>query len=150
MAKKRINASWLLLLALLIAVSFLLSVGHSQARYNNTISSSTLVRSQQGGVTSNCLVTSNDPAVTVLVGDLSLYNTTSVRFWLNSAGADATGVLRWGVSDPELAQYLKITMLSGADVIAGESEIDLLEDVNMDITMNITPRKKPGIRSMRN
>ena len=142
MAKKRINAYWLLLLVLIYTASVLLGVGESQARYTNTITGKTMVRSQTSGVTSNCLVTSADPALTVLAGKMSRISSTTIDFWLLSSGKGATGVLRWGVSDPELAPYVKITMQSGADVITPESEIELLEDVPMEFSMIITPTDK--------
>ena len=142
MARKRINACWLLLLVLMYTAGLLLGVGESQARYNNTVAASTLVQSRQIGVTSNCLVTSKDAPVTVLAGEMSLYSPMSLSFWLQSTGAEATGKLRWGVKDPESAKFVKVTMQSGSDMIEPEAEIDLLEDVRMDITMNITPTEK--------
>ena len=145
MAKNRINACWLLLLALLFTASLVLSVGQSEARYNNTVVTRTLVNAQDAGVTSNCLVTNRDPAVTVLAGELNLYSSTNVSFWLHSSGSNAVGTLRWGVvnskgeMDKELAQYVRVTMQSGADMVRQETDLELLEDVPMELTMIITP-----------
>jgi len=139
MAKKRINVYWLLLLVLMYTASILLAVGRTQARFNDSVSVTTLVGSQQVEVTSNCLVTAQDARVTVLGGRMSLITSKKLSFWLKSSGADAVGILRWGVQDPDHAQYLKITMQSGADVISPEAEIDLLEDVPMELTMTLTP-----------
>ena len=139
MAKKRINVYWLLLLVLMYCASILLSVGQTEARFNDAVSATTLVGSQQMEITSNCLVAAKDANVTVLGGRMNLITSTKLSFWLKSTGADAVGVLRWGVQNPDHAQYLKITMQSGADVISPEAEIDLLEDVPMELTMTLTP-----------
>lgn len=146
MAKKnRINACWLLLLTLLYTAAAVLSVGQSEARYNNTVISRTMVNAQNSGVTSNCLVSNRDPAVTVLAGELNLYSSTNVSFWLHSSASNATGTLRWGVvnsngeMDKELSQYVRVTMQSGADIVRQQTELELLEDVPMELTMIITP-----------
>ena len=100
MAKnKRIKACWLLLLTLLYTAGMVLAVAPSEARFNNTVVTRTMVDGQDAGVTSNCLVSNRDPAVTVLAGELNLYESTNVSFWLHSSGANATGTLRWDVVD---------------------------------------------------
>lgn len=139
MAKNRIKVCWLLLLVLMYTASFLMSIGESQARYLNTVTGSVLVETKAPGITSNCLVTEDQPPLTVLVGELSLYKPTTVSFWLHSSGADATGNLAWSVADKDHAQYLQVTMKSGPDVIEPNMEVGLLRDVYMDISMILTP-----------
>lgn len=139
MACNRIKVYWLLLLVLIFTASVLMSIGESQARYENTVLARTVVESGGTGVTSNCLVTENDAPLTILVGQIPLYNTTKVSFWLRSADAAASGKLAWSVSDEDHADYLNISMLSGNETIEPNAEIELLKDVYMDITMTLTP-----------
>lgn len=139
MARNRIKLYWLLLLVLMYTATLVLSVGETQARYETTVVHNTLVESQTAGITSNCLVSKNEAPLTVLVGELSMYRSTAVPFWLKSTGADAVGKLAWSVSNPDHVQYLKITMASGVDPIDSNMEIDLLKDAKMEITMNILP-----------
>jgi len=139
MTQNRIKVYWLLLLVFMYTASVLLAVGESQARYENTLVYNTFIESQDCGVSSNCMVTSSEPALTVLLGELSLMKSTTASFWLKSSGADATGKLAWSVSDPEHTQYLKVTMRSGMDTISQNTEIELLKDVYMDISMVLTP-----------
>lgn len=139
MASNRIKVYWLLLLVLLYMTSVVLSVGETQARYETTVVQTTVVQSQPKGITSNCLVSKNEVPLTVLVGELSMYRSTAVSFWLKSTGGNATGKLAWSVADPEHAQYLKITMASGMDSIDSNVEVDLLKDAKMEITMTLLP-----------
>lgn len=139
MASNRIKVYWLLLLVLLYTTTLILSVGETQARYETTVVQNTVVQSQPKGITSNCLVSKNEVPLTVLVGELSMYRSTAVSFWLKSTGENATGKLAWSVVDPDHAQYLKITMASGMDSIDSNMEVDLLKDAKMEITMTILP-----------
>lgn len=139
MAKNRIKVCWLLLLILMYTASFTMSVGQTQARYRNTATGSVMVESKELGITSDCLVTANQEPLTILVGEMSLYKPTTVSFWLHSSGADAVGNLAWSVADKDHAQYLQITMSSGPDNISPNMEVGLLQDVDMDITMTLTP-----------
>ncbi len=146
MKKNRVKIYWMLLLVLMYTASLVLSVGETQARYENTITKSMVLNSEtEVGITSNCLVSEKDSPVTVLLGELPIQRATTVSFWLHSAGANASGNLRWQVADGEdskgtsHAEYLDVTMHSGYDEIDPNTEIDLLEDVKLDLSMVLRP-----------
>lgn len=141
MAKNRIKLCWLLLLMLMYTTSILLSVAPAQARYNNTVTGHSLVEARPYGMSSDCMVSKGEPALTVLVGELPLVDnrSTEVSFWLKSSGADAAGKLAWSVQNPEHRQYLKIDMYAGPETIDPEMEIGLLKDVPMEFSMSLTP-----------
>lgn len=139
MAKNRIKLCWLLLLTLLFTANLLLSIGETQARYENSVTAGTLMKSSQYGLTSDCMVKRGDPSLTVLVGELSMEKSTEVSFWLKSHGADAAGKLAWSVSDPELAQYLRLGVKVGPLSVNPEEEIELMKDVPMAFTLVLTP-----------
>ena len=142
MTNNRIKLYWLLLSVLIFTASLLTTIGESQARYVNAVASTTVVESKLTGITSNCLVTEGDVPLTVLVGELPLYESTKVSFWLKSSGEDAEGKLAWSVSDPDHVQYLNVTMSSGPDRLDSGAEIKLLEDAKMDITMSLMPTER--------
>lgn len=146
MKKNRVKIYWLLLLVLIYGASMILSAGEAQARYENTITKSMVLHYEKApGITSNCLVSEEESPVTVLLGELSLQRATTVSFWLHSNGGTAAGNLLWEVVDEEdsnghsHAEYLDITMYSGYEEIDPNTEIDLLDDVTMDISMVIRP-----------
>lgn len=139
MAKNRIKLYWLFLLTLMYTACFVLSIGQAQARYENTVTAGTMVESSQYGLTSDCMVKKGDPSLTVLLGELSMQKTTEVSFWLKSHGAPAAGKLAWSVSDPELAQYLRLNMKVGPLSIDPDEEIELMKDIPMAFTLTMTP-----------
>ena len=146
MKKNRVKIYWLLLLVLIYGASMILSAGEAQARYENTITKSMVLNYETApGITSNCLVSEEESPVTVLLGELPLQRATTVSFWLHSNGGTAAGNLLWEVVDDEdsnghsHAEYLDITMYSGYEEIDPNTEIDLLDDVTMDISMVIRP-----------
>jgi len=143
MVNNRIKAFWLLLLMLMYTANLVMSIGQSYAYYENTVTASTLVEAGSVGMTSDCMVKKEEPAITVLAGELPLEEATeeslTVSFWLKSCGSDTTGKLAWSVSDPEHTKYLQITMKSGVYPIDPEMQVDLLKDVPLDISMTLTP-----------
>lgn len=101
MANCKRKACWLLLLTLLYTAAGVLSIGQTQARYETVLTRQTLVESQPSGVSSDYLVTRADAPMTVLVGELSMYNATKISFHLTASGEDAAGKLAWGLSETE-------------------------------------------------
>ena len=139
MAKKRISACWLLLLALLVAAGVLLSGGETQARYQDSDTAVAIMDTTGKGVTSNCLVTAQDAPRTVLLGELPLDGSVEVPFWLLSAGADTTENLSWGVSDALYAQYLNISVFAGYEALEPKTQLELLEDIKLDLMLCVEP-----------
>ena len=139
MAKKRISACWLLLLALLVAAGILLSTGETQARYQDSDTAVAIMNVSGQGVTSNCLVTEQDAPRTVLLGELDLNGSVEVPFWLLSPGTDATETLSWGVADELYAQYLNISVFAGYEALEPHTQLELLEDIKLDLTLCVEP-----------
>lgn len=139
MAKNRIKLCWLLLLMLMYTTSILLSITPAQARYENTVTGHSLVEARACGMSSDCMVSKGEPALTVLVGELPLLKPTTVSFWLKSSGSDAVGKLAWSVQNPDHMQYLQIGVQVGPERIDPEVEIELLKDVSMDFSLILTP-----------
>jgi len=142
MLKKRIKVCWSLLLAVLLAANMLLSIGVTQARYENTGTAVAIVKSPGAEVGSNCLVTDQDAPRTVLLGQMDLYGSTCVPFWLLASEADATEKLNWGVSDPQYTDYLNISVFAGFEELEANSELELLEDIRMDLLLCLKPTEK--------
>lgn len=138
MAKNRIKASWLLLPVLLCAAAVLLSVGVSQARYDHTATAYATVKASTGGVSSDCLITRQDPPCTVLLGRLEGEETCTVPFWLLSSGSNAAGALSFSVSDPYYGDYLDISVLMGEDALEAGAELALQQDVKTQLNLCIT------------
>ena len=139
MTNNRIKLYWLLLSVLIFTASVLTTIGESQARYVSTAAGTTVVEARKTGITSDCLVTAEDAPLTVLVGELPLDQSTKTSFWVKSAGEGTVGKLAWSVSEPEYAEFLAITMMSGPDVIDPSMEIELLQNVEMEFTMTLMP-----------
>lgn len=139
MAKYRKVACWLLLIVLLVASSLVMSVGVTQARYQNTSTVAAVLTPSGAGVSSNCLVTKQDAPRTVLLGQVDLNGSLNVPFWMLSSEADAKEKLNWGVSNAEYAQYLNISVFVGYEALKANSELELLEDVQMDLMLCLEP-----------
>lgn len=140
MAKNKIKLYWILLLMLLYTGSLVLGVGETQARYDSVAIGTAFLESQPVEIISDCLVGPEDPAVTVLLGEVN--QPIDVKFWLKSVGADAKGDLAWGILDAEEAEYLELTMYAydGRELTADEAEgVELVKDEKMELTLSIRP-----------
>lgn len=102
---KRIKTYWLLLLVLIYTATAVLSVGQTQARYENTASWDTVLGEAEEMVTSDLLQSVTGPNVTVLLGEMPR-KTYQIPITLTS-GADVEGELTWEVEQPG---YLTVEM----------------------------------------
>lgn len=139
MSKIHTKVCWLLLSVMISLMGMVMSVGQSEARYQDTVIWNTVVTSQSVGVISDYLIGNDEAPLTVLVGELPLQNQTMVSFGLKSLGEDAKGKLAWSVKEEGYAQYLDIFMRSGPENIALNTELELIADVQMDISMVLMP-----------
>ena len=139
MTRNRITLYWLLLSVLLFTGSLLSTVTESQARYVGTAASNTLLEYTSADITSDCLVTGQDAPMTVLVGQIPMDRSTPVTFWVKSSGDAASGKLAWAVKESEYAEYLNLSVMSGMDPVDSSMDIELLKDVEMAFTLNISP-----------
>ena len=143
MAGNKIKVYWIFLLVLLYTGGLMLSVGQTQARYDSTAVTTTILKQQATGIFSDCMVGENDPAVTVLLGELCKNEVIKASFWLESVGADAEGEIAWGVSDPEdqhYADYLNISLRAyDAFDLEQNEKIQLLSDEKMELMLTIEP-----------
>ena len=139
MKLNRVKPYWLLLLVLLMSISTVLSTGMAQARYINTVTTVAVIETPVKDITSNCLVTSEDPARTVLLGEMDTSETMMIPFWLLSSSSDATAELKWGVADPDHTEYLNIGVLVGNDLLVPGEEISLMEDIRLDLALYLVP-----------
>lgn len=141
MAKYKITACWLLLAIMLLVTGVAFSVGETQARYQDRDTAVTVVKGPDLDVSSNCLVTKQDPPRTVLLGEMDLYGSMAVPFWMLSSEADATQKLNWGVADPDYAEFLNISVFVGYEQLQPKAELELLEDMKLDLMLCIEPTK---------
>ena len=139
MKLNRVKPYWLLLLVLLMTISTVLSTGMAQARYINTVTTVAVIETPVKDITSNCLVTAENPARTVLLGEMDTSKPMTVPFWLLSSSSDATAELKWGVANPDHTEYLSIGVLVGNDLLVPGEEISLMEDIRLDLALYLVP-----------
>lgn len=137
--KNRIKLYWLLLLSVLLVGSVTVSVGITQARYGNTVTSPVVLKASAMDISSNCLVSAGDAARTVLLGEIDLDKSMTVPFWVLSAGADREVKLNWGISDQEHIHYFNIDLLVGEETLTAGETIVLPEDVRLELMLRLVP-----------
>jgi len=137
--KNRISLYCLLLLCVLVAGSVLGSVGVTQARYGDTVSSPAVLKASAMDISSNCLVSADDAARTVLLGEIDLEISMTVPFWLLSSGESRKVKLNWGVTDPEHKEYLSIGLMVGSDMLTAGEAMELPEDIRLDLQLYMAP-----------
>lgn len=134
MAKKRITAYWLLLLAFLMLGNLVLSVGQTQARYtDDMLLLNTVAEPAPASVTSDCLADVSEAPLTVLLGSYDQAN--SLVAFTMYTDADVSGNLQW-TSDK--ADYLAAELsVDGTPLDAGGG-ITLLKGETL-VSMTLLP-----------
>lgn len=137
MGKKQKIAYWLLPACALCFTGAVLSVGHSQARYNNTAVWYTVAEPADFTVTSNYLEQTDQPPVTVLLGQMGL-EPREFSVALSSATA-VSGPLTWDVDKPE---YLDVRV-ENREILLDHGDAVSLEGQTPEIlTVTLTPTAK--------
>ena len=137
MGKKQKIAYWLLPACALCFTGAVLSVGHSQARYNNTAVWYTVAEPADVTVTSNYLEQTDQPPVTVLLGQMGL-ESREFSVALSSATA-VSGPLTWDVDKPE---YLDVRV-ENREILLDHGDAVSLEGQTPEIlTVTLTPTAK--------
>lgn len=149
MAGNKIKVYWIFLLALLYTGVLVMSVGQTQARYESTAVSTTILETDAIGIYSNCMVRAGEPAVTVLLGDLEKNETITVPIKIRCTGEGYSGKLLCGVSDPYNQKYEKYLDLfispTGQEEEWKEDEEKILtlgmdgQTESIDLTLTIKP-----------
>lgn len=134
-AKNRISLYWLLLLSVLLVGGVVVSTGIAQARYSDTITSVAVLKASAMDISSNCLVSADDAARTVLLGEIDLDKSMMVPFWLLSSGENRNVKLNWGVTDPEHTNYLSIGLMIGNEMLTAGEAMELPEDIRLDLQL---------------
>lgn len=137
MAKKHKIAYWLLPAAALCLVGAAMSVGESQARYDNSAVWHTVAEPNQLTVTSNLLARTNQPPQTVLLGQMAL-DPHEVSFVLDSS-AGVSGALTWAVDKPE---YMEVAVKAEAVSLSSGDTVSLEGNTPVTVTMTLTPTAK--------
>lgn len=139
MELNRMKRYWLLLSAILCMGMPVLVTGTTQARYHNTVTTVAVLEAPVKNVTSNCLVSADDAARTVLLGEIGTNEMKTMPFWLQSADIDQTVSLNWGVADASHAEYLNMAVMVGSQVLEPGAEIELLKDARLDLQLVLWP-----------
>lgn len=131
----RMRSYWLVLLAMMLMLSSVLSVNQTQARYNTTAVWNTVVSYEAGLVTSNCL--SQEKPV-ILLGKLPL-DGSEVTFTLESA-QEVAAPLTWSCDKEE---YLEVSVYldkNGAKSALKQGDsINLPEGNAVTVVMTLLP-----------
>lgn len=138
-AKNRISLYWLLLLSVLLVGGVAVSTGIAQARYSDTIASVAVLKASAMDISSNCLVSADDAARTVLLGEIELDKSMMVPFWLLSSGENRNVKLNWGVTDPEHTNYLSVGLMIGNEMLTAGEVKELPEDIRLDLQLYMAP-----------
>ena len=132
MARKRTTAYWLILMALILLGTAVMSVGEAQARYTeDTLIFNTVAEPAPAGVTSNVL--SAEP-VTILLGQMPRTGCI-VEFTLES-DIDTDAPLMWSVDRPE---YLRMSVGVDAVALNTEDPVTLKAGEPETVTMILMP-----------
>ena len=136
MVNRRIISYCLILLAVLVTGSMVLSVGQTQAHYVNTKVWNTVIEPDGDEVTSNCLVKTTDAPLTVLLGEMPPPEY-PVSFTLESI-SNVSGTLTWSV---DKAEYLDVKMSIGGSSLTQSSVTELKTGVSA-VTMTLVLTEK--------
>lgn len=139
MKKNKIGICWVLLFALIFLFTAVLSTGSARARYKNTVTTAAIMQTSIKSITSNCLVTAEEPSRTVLLGDIEKGETIAVPFWLLSSAEEQTLKLNWGVADSAHTGYLDVAVKHGGETLSADQEIQLEKDVKLELELCLVP-----------
>lgn len=137
MARKKKIAYWLLPVTALCLTGAILSVGESQARYDNRALWHTVAEPSRPSITSNYLQPASKPLQTVLLGQMAA-ESRDISFVMNST-SDVSGALTWNVDKPE---YLEVQVKNGETALISGDTVTLDGDVPVTVTMTLTPTQK--------
>lgn len=140
MTENKVKVCCLLLVLMICAAGMKFSVGEAFARYDNTISYSTVLGAPSPEMESNCLARMDEPAVTVLPGEVSMGvgSPLQITFWVKSA-ADAKRMVVFSARETELAGYINATLASGGEILGSGDYIELKAGEKTEITLTVTP-----------
>lgn len=140
MGYKKRSAYWLLLLALVLVVSGVLSVGETQARYVEDIKILNTVAVPVGNVvTSDCLVSAAEAPLTILLGQMQAEDVFYPVSFMLASGSDVMGNLTWTVDQ---GAYLNVSMTAGEAALPQSGSVELKKDTPVMVTMTLTPTEK--------
>ena len=153
MAGNKIKVYWIFLLMLLYMGTLVMSVGQTQARYESTAVSTTMLETDAIGIFSDCMVRSGEPAVTVLLGDLETNETITVPITIRCVGESYSGKLLCGVTEASYQEYLDLYVSpTGQEDQWGEDQDKILtlggDGKTETIDLTLTIHHKPVAHEM--
>lgn len=137
MGKKKLTAYWLLLTAVLMTAVMVLSVGQSQARYINTVTWDTVLEPGPGVVSSNCMAATDEPQLTVLLGQIPLEEEHVITFQLDAI-RETEGQLNWQITKNWAKEYMDVRMELGGQTLNPGDTVKL-DPGSTEVTMIFAP-----------
>ena len=132
MAKR--NQYWLLLLALVLTVSLILSPGSAHAHYYNTAVWNTMIFPEAGNIESNCLIKGGKQII--LLGDLP---ETGKPYDFTLEGTPGTSAPIYWFVDEAAAPYLDAFLYIGDTQLSGGQILTIPESGKLNLTLFLTP-----------